>query len=102
METGKAEAKGGYLAACGTGPANAWGLTHTQGNAAEWTLSLYRPYPYADGDGRNDANVAGLRAVRGGSFMDRPRDRSATFRWRHAHWQPLPNVGFRVVCEHKP
>ncbi len=96
---GKATARALAISPCGGGEPNAWGLCDMQGNAAEWTLSLYRPYPYADGDGRNDANVVGLRVVRGGSFMDRPRDCSATFRWRHAHWQPLPNVGFRIVIE---
>jgi formylglycine-generating enzyme required for sulfatase activity len=69
------------------------------GNAAEWTRSLDRPYPYQDDDGRNDPSAAGKRIARGGSFQDRPcRARSAT-RLAYPAWSGVYNVGFRVVCE---
>jgi len=87
------------LTPCGAGPVNAWGVRNLHGNAAEWTLSLYRPYPYADADGRNDRTVTGLRVVRGGSFHDGPKETSSSYRWRYWQWQRLPNVGFRVVID---
>ncbi len=72
---------------------NAWGLMHMHGNAAEWTRSLYRPYPYRADDGRNDPNAEGKRVVRGGSFSDRPKRCTASYR----SWQGVYNVGFRVI-----
>lgn len=78
---------------------NAWGLHDMHGNAAEWTRSLDRPYPYQDADGRNGPSAAGKRIVRGGSFQDRPhRARSAT-RLAYPAWSGVYNVGFRLVCE---
>ncbi|MFV1966729.1 MAG: SUMF1/EgtB/PvdO family nonheme iron enzyme, partial [Pirellulaceae bacterium] len=78
---------------------NAWGLHDLHGNAAEWTRSLYRPYPYAEDDGRNDPAIAGERVVRGGSFYDRPYRCRSTFRLSYPAWAGVFNVGFRVACE---
>jgi formylglycine-generating enzyme required for sulfatase activity len=76
---------------------NRFGVADMHGNVAEWTLSLYRPYPYEAGDGRNRPNAAGERVVRGGSFLDRPdRCRSAA-RYSYPSWQKVYNVGFRIV-----
>ena len=44
------------------------GLQELGGNVYEWTTSLYRPYPYAAGDGRERTDVEGLRVARGGSW----------------------------------
>jgi len=79
---------------------NAWGLADMLGGAAEWTLSRYRPYPYADNDGRNDPNAANLRVIRGGTFFGHPATSSA--RWGFSGWLRPSNVGFRVVCEDDP
>ena len=78
---------------------NAWGLHDLHGNAAEWTLSAYRSFPYA-ADGRDDpALAAATRVVRGGSFFDPPARCRSAFRLDYPPWRRLFNVGFRVVCE---
>jgi len=78
---------------------NAWGLHDMHGNAAEWTRTTYKPYPYRDDDGRNDTTAMGRRVVRGGSFFDRPKRCRSAFRLDYPAWQRLFNVGFRVVCK---
>jgi len=81
---------------------NPWGLFDMHGNVAEWTRTAYRPYPYDPGDGREvtgspppDAEMV----ARGGSWRDRPRRCTASFRVSYPAWQKVYNVGFRVVCE---
>jgi len=78
---------------------NAWGLFDMIGNASEWTRSSYRPYPYADGDGRNSGDIKEPKVARGGSFASRPRDAGATIRLAYAAWQTVYDVGFRVAIE---
>ncbi len=76
-----------------------YGLVDMAGNVWEWTGSLYQPYPYGFGDGREDANVNGDRALRGGAYDEGPLlARSA---WRNSVRPDirLANVGFRVVCD---
>jgi len=77
---------------------NAWGLHDMHGNAAEWTRSTYRPYPYREDDGRNEPTARGRKVVRGGSFFDRPRRCRSAIRYSYPPWQRVFNVGFRVVC----
>jgi formylglycine-generating enzyme required for sulfatase activity len=76
---------------------NAWGVYDMHGNAAEWTRSAWRPYPYDGDDGRNAPDAAGPRVVRGGSFVDRPARCRSAFRLGYPAWQRVHNVGFRVV-----
>jgi formylglycine-generating enzyme required for sulfatase activity len=78
---------------------NPWGLFDMHGNVAEWTLSSCRPYPYADNDGRNAPDDAGKKVVRGGSWFDRPYRATASYRLAYDQWQPVYNVGFRVVVK---
>ena len=78
---------------------NAWALHDVHGNVAEWTRSLYKPYPYRPGDGRNDPRASGRRTVRGGSWYDRPKRATSAFRLRYEAHQKVFNVGFRVVIE---
>ena len=78
---------------------NRWGLYDMHGNAAEWTLSDYAPYPYVDADGRNDRSPTAKKTVRGGSFASRPRDGTSSFRLGYEPWQAVYDVGFRVVFE---
>jgi len=76
---------------------NAFGLKDMHGNAAEWTVSTYRPYPYKAADERNDAKVSGEKVVRGGSFLDRPSRCRSAARYSFPPWQKVHNVGFRIV-----
>ena len=85
-------------AAVGTYQPNAWGLYDTHGNAAEWTLSTYRPYPGVDGPDEASSAPSARKVVRGGSFRDRPRRATSAFRLSFPAWQRVHNVGFRVVC----
>ena len=76
---------------------NPWGLFDVHGNAAEWTSTLYRPYPYHASDGREDPTAPGERVVRGGSWRDLPYFCSASYRFGYPPWRRVHNVGFRIV-----
>ena len=78
---------------------NAWGLYDMHGNAAEWTRTTYKAYPYKDDDGRNGPADSGRKVVRGGSWCDRPQRCRSAFRLSYPAWQRVHNVGFRVICE---
>ena len=81
---------------------NAWGLHDMHGNVAEWTRSLYRPYPYDEADppdADGDPDAEGDRVVRGGSWYDRPKRCRSAFRLPYRCYQGVYNVGFRVVAE---
>ena len=77
---------------------NAWGLHDMHGNVAEWTRSLYVAYPYAD-DKRNALDARGKRVVRGGSWYDRPKRCTSSYRYGYRSYQKVFNVGFRVIIE---
>jgi len=55
----------------GSHPAGATpeGVHDLAGNLAEWTSSLYRPYPYDPADGREDPDATGERVTRGGDHV---------------------------------
>ncbi|MGA9347711.1 MAG: SUMF1/EgtB/PvdO family nonheme iron enzyme [Anaerolineae bacterium] len=58
-----------------------YGVADMAGNVREWTSSLFRPYPYKAGDGREDLEAkGGRRVLRGGSFLDRRRHARCSFR----------------------
>ncbi len=77
--------------------ANAWGLFDMHGNVAEWTRSVFKPYPYRH-DGRNSIDAGGDRVVRGGSWYDRPQTARAAYRLGYRRFQGVYDVGFRLVC----
>jgi len=107
-------------APAGSYAANPWGLHDLHGNVAEWTRSLYRPYPYREDDGRNagiadcplptadwrtqseignrKSEIAQRFVVRGGSWYDRPDRCRSAFRQTYLQDQGVYDVGFRVVC----
>ena len=76
---------------------NAWGLRDMIGNAAEWTRTAYRPYPYQAGDGRDDPSAGGTKVARGGSWYDRPYRATASYRMHYQPWQHVFDVGFRII-----
>ncbi len=78
---------------------NPWGLHDLHGNAAEWTRTTHRPYPYRADDGRDTPNEDGRKVVRGGSWYDLPKRCASAYRLSYPPWQGVYNVGFRVVCE---
>ena len=79
---------------------NPWGLHDMHGNAWEWTRSIYRPYPYREEDGRNPAAISGgARVARGGSWYDRPKRCTSSYRLAYREYQRVFNVGFRVILE---
>ncbi len=45
------------------------GVFDFSSNEAEWTSSLFKPYPYDATDGREDPNAAGERVTRGGDHV---------------------------------
>ena len=89
----------GMLLSCAGGryQPNPWGLYDMHGNAAEWTSSAYRPYPYDPADGRESVSGTERRVVRGGSWRDRPLRSTASYRWGYQPYQRVFNVGFRIV-----
>jgi formylglycine-generating enzyme required for sulfatase activity len=86
-----------HLAPVGQYQPNAWGLHNMIGNVAEWTLDDYRPYPYQPQTARACVGAGMRKAVRGGSWSDRPKESRASARWDYPQWQQVYNVGFRIV-----
>jgi formylglycine-generating enzyme required for sulfatase activity len=76
---------------------DATGLHDLTGNVWEWTLSLYRKYPYRDDDGRNVIEAEGSRVVRGGSWLYNLRDARCACRLGDVPVYFLTYLGFRVV-----
>jgi formylglycine-generating enzyme required for sulfatase activity len=91
---------GGFLSD-GTGlyKPNPWGLHDMTGNVSEWTRSDYKPYPYSDNDGRNDTAPGKTKVARGGSWRDRPAQARSAYRLPYRAYQPVYNVGFRIISE---
>ena len=72
----------GVTAAVGSRPAGATpdGVLDLSGSLAEWTSSLYLPYPYDAADGREDPRDPGERVTRGGDYrFDTEADRLTGF-----------------------
>jgi len=82
-----------------TKPAGAsWvGASHLSGNVREWVSSLYKAYPYADGDGREDLTVTGLRVLRGGSWNRNGYSLRAAYRINSAPDNNSVVIGFRCA-----
>jgi len=89
----------------GTSPVGAYphgaaacGALDMAGNVWEWTLSLYRDYPYRPDDGREDPLAEGRRVLRGGSWHDLQRFARVSYRLDALPGSFVNFLGFRVVC----
>lgn len=76
-----------------------FGCADIAGNASEWTMSEYRPYPYDGKDGRNDVEEEKLRVIRGGSWHKPTLRARVTARGMNDPFFSDNDVGFRYVCE---
>lgn len=73
------------------------GLHELPGNVYEWTVSLYRPYPYQSHDGRERTDVEGLRVLRGGSWYTDHETVRCAYRNGHDPMHRIGNCGFRLA-----
>jgi len=78
-------------------PPNAWGLYDMHGNVAEWTTSDY--VPLKDVGGAPTSAEIPYKVVRGGSWNDTARFATSASRWRYPRYQPVYDVGFRVIVK---
>jgi formylglycine-generating enzyme required for sulfatase activity len=81
----------------GTAKPNRWGLYDMEGNVSVWCSSLALPYPYSMGDGREAAEGAGPRVVRGATFVDTVDAADPTFRHSDRPDRKLRWVGVRLA-----
>jgi len=77
------------------------GIFDLAGNQAEWTASLFRPYPYDARDGREDPAAPGERVTRGGDhvFDVAPEKLTAFFRdgFSRNPMREHRHIGFRCA-----
>lgn len=73
------------------------GAQDLAGNVWEWTSSLYGPYPYNPGDGRERADAPGSRVLRGGTWFYAAGRARAAYRIWHAPTDFVATGGFRLA-----
>lgn len=81
----------------GSFPPNPWGVCDLAGNVDEWVSSLYKPYPFRAGDGRENPRDPGRRVFRGGSWAGGASGLSATSRNGFPPTHSSYCVGFRCA-----
>jgi formylglycine-generating enzyme required for sulfatase activity len=80
-----------------TAGASPYGALDMVGNIWQWTSSLDKAYPYVATDGREDANAAGLRITRGGSWGFGASVDRTSLRNRFAPANVSASIGFRCA-----
>ncbi len=69
------------------------------GNVFEWTISLYRPYPYKDDDGQ-EKEGNGVRVNRGGGWDSIPRVVRCALRGDMCDTETYDDdLGFRIAAQ---
>jgi formylglycine-generating enzyme required for sulfatase activity len=82
--------------------ASPYGAQDVAGNVYEWASSLYRPYPYQQGDGREDLIANDRRVLRGGAWSGARGSRTAS---RTVDLTPNSlgdDIGFRLALAPLP
>ena len=74
-----------------------YGCAEMAGNASEWTMTQYRPYPYQENDGRNDVAREAERVIRGGSWFKPLLRARVTARGMNDPSFRDHDIGFRLV-----
>ncbi len=90
--------RAGETTAVGSVPKGATpeGLLDMAGSLAEWTSSLYRPYPYRADDGREDPAATGERVTRGGEYFYQPTA-DKLLAWHRTGFSRNPQGGHRHI-----
>jgi formylglycine-generating enzyme required for sulfatase activity len=89
---------GKQTAPVGSFAASPFGLHDMNGNVFEWVQDCYQPYGEAPSDGSaRTSEDCKLRIVRGGSWLDEPRDLRSAVRFRNPPDVRYNSVGFRVA-----
>ena len=80
------------------GSESPYGCSDMAGNASEWTLSEFKPFPYDAKDGRNEIEGEKLRVIRGGSWFKPSIRARVSARGMNDPFFTDNDVGFRLVC----
>ncbi|MCG6860054.1 MAG: formylglycine-generating enzyme family protein, partial [Chromatiaceae bacterium] len=67
------------------------------GNVWEWCLTRFEPYPYIRDDNRNSIDGGGMRALRGGSWLEGPAGVRCACRLGLDPDKSRRDLGFRLV-----
>lgn len=74
-----------------------YGAQDMAGNVSEWTISIFKPYPYNAGDGRENPNARGDRVLRGSSWSNSSLSARTTFRLKGGRDDFGVSGGFRLA-----
>ncbi len=73
------------------------GCADMAGNSWEWCSSIYKPYPFDPGDGREDLSAEGYRVIRGGGWDSLSLSLRGSIRYYCDPAEYYPSYGMRCV-----